>query len=134
MNLQITIMTHANYLLITHSYVPLSEWVVYLIYLVKSTDAPFVGGVVPDPNRKTWWSFFYTLRGFLGGLFIFWNIIPSFSLFQLDFEIFKTIASFIKNLFRTNLRNRQTNVPRPVPSWIMSLYRIIKLHQNEFHP
>jgi hypothetical protein len=25
-----------------------------LIYLVQSTDAPFVGGVVPDPNRKTW--------------------------------------------------------------------------------
>ena len=54
LNLQITIMTHADCLLITHSYVPLSEQVAYLIYLVQSTDSPFVGGVVPNANRKTW--------------------------------------------------------------------------------
>ena len=54
------------------------------------------------------------------------------SVFQLDFEIFSTIARFIKissghsliiklifiKKFQDNLRNRWANVLRPVPSWI----------------
>jgi hypothetical protein len=44
-----------------------------------------------------------------------------YAVFQLDFEIFRTIASFIKissghTVLQENLRNRWANVPRPVSS------------------
>ena len=44
------------------------------------------------------------------------NITVS-TVFQLDFEIFRTIGSFYK-ILQDNLRNRWANAPIPVPSWI----------------